>query len=252
MRWIQRGLTIGTAVVGGVTALALGARELRIAQLRAANAIRDPDGLEWSGFIDVGGTRQWLLIRGQHRSSEIVLFLHGGPGFPITDLAGSRYQGALEERFLVVHWEQRGAGKSYRAGLAEPLGLETYLADALAVTDHLRATFGREKIFLVGHSHGAFLGAHLAARAPERYHAFVGVGQLVETIRQEQRFSLRRNRAPTRIAPVLSLGPRLPRPVRHVVRDPLPRRLHQHVEHRDEQEVEHGGEEHPAEHRRPE
>ncbi|HVP61600.1 MAG TPA: alpha/beta hydrolase [Myxococcaceae bacterium] len=173
-------------MAGGAAVLALAARQARIARERAIDAIRDPEGIEWSGFIDVRGTRQWLLIRGRRRSNELVLFLHGGPGSPVTGLAGTRYQGALEERFVVVHWEQRGAGKSYRAGLSEPLTLETYVADALAVTDQLRNAFGKEKIFLVGHSHGGLLGAHLVARFPERYHAFLAVGPLVDATRQEQ------------------------------------------------------------------
>ena len=138
------------------------------------------------GFIDVRGTRQWLLIRGRDRSNEVVLFLHGGPGSPVTGLAGTWYQGALEDWYVVVHWEQRGAGKSYHAGRSGPLDLETYVADALEVTDWLRSTFGKEKIYLVGHSYGGLLGAHLAARYPDRYHALLAVAPLVDATRQEQ------------------------------------------------------------------
>ena len=186
MSRFRRALAIGAGLTAGAVALAAVARQLRIARERIIDAIRDPEGIEWSGFIEVRGTRQWLLIRGNRCSNELVLFLHGGPGSPITRLAGTRYQGALEERFVVVHWEQRGAGKSYRAGLSGPLALETYIADALAVTDQLRSAFGKEKIFLVGHSHGGLLGVHLVARAPERYHALLAVAPLVDAIRQEQ------------------------------------------------------------------
>ncbi len=182
----RKTLAVGAAVATGAVALALAARSLGKARQRAVDAIHDPDGIEWNGYVDVRGTRQWLLVRGNHRSSEVVLFLHGGPGVPCTELAGTRYQGALEERFVVVHWEQRGAGKSFRAGLAEPLTLETYVADALAVTDQLRDAFGKEKIFIVGHSHGGLIGAHLAARYPDRYHAFLAVAPVVSTLRQEQ------------------------------------------------------------------
>ena len=183
---LRKALAVGAAVTGGTVVLALGLRELRRTRLRYADAILDPEGIEWSGFVDVRGTRQWLLVRGRRRTNEVVLFLHGGPGSPLTSLAGTQYQGALEERFVVVHWEQRGAGKSFRAGLSGPLTLESYVEDAVAVTDQLRDAFGKEKIFLVGHSHGGLLGAHLAARAPERYHALLAVAPLVDASRQEQ------------------------------------------------------------------
>jgi len=186
MSRFRRGLVIGAGLTAGVVALGAVARQLRIARERVIDAIRDPQGIEWSGFLDVRGTRQWVLIRGNRRGNEVVLFLHGGPGMPITSLAGTRYQGALEDRYVVVHWEQRGAGKSYPAGRSGPLTLETYVEDALAVTDQLRSAFGKEKIFLVGHSHGALLGVHLVARAPERYHALLAVAPLVDATRQEQ------------------------------------------------------------------
>src|SRR5262249_48027477 len=182
----RKWLELGAGLAGGAIGLAGTLRALKQAQLRYADAILDPEGIEWSGFVDVRGTRQWLLVRGRRRSNEVVLFLHGGPGSPLTGLAGPRYQGALEERFVVVHWDQRGAGKSYRAGRFGPLTLESYVEDALAVTDELRNAFGKEKIFLVGHSHGGLLGAHLAARAPERYHALLAVAPLVDASRQEE------------------------------------------------------------------
>jgi len=186
MSRFRKALTIAAGVTGGVVGLAAVSRLAHIARERAIDAIRDPEGIEWKGFIDVRGTRQWLLIRGRDRSNEVVLFLHGGPGSPVTGLAGTWYQGALEERYVVVHWEQRGAGKSYHAGRSGPLDLETYVADALEVTDQLRAAFGKEKIYLVGHSHGGLLGAHLAARYPDRYHALLAVAPLVDATRQEQ------------------------------------------------------------------
>ena len=183
---LRKALTLGAAAIGGSAVLALGARALGIARTRAIDAIRDAGGIEWSGFIDVRGTQQWLLIRGRDHRNPVLLFLHGGPGMPVTSLAGTWYQGALEERFIVVHWEQRGAGKSFRAGRDGPLTLETYVADALAVTDQLRNAFGKERIFLVGHSHGGLLGAHLVSRYPDRYHALLAVAPLVDATRQEQ------------------------------------------------------------------
>lgn len=41
------------------------------------------------------------------------------------------------------------------------------------MTNHLRHRFGREKIYLMAHSWGTFLGIHVAQRAPDLYHAYI-------------------------------------------------------------------------------
>jgi len=55
--------------------------------------------------------------------------------------------------------------------------LEQFIADTLSVTDYLRNCFGKEKIYLMAHSGGSFIGLQAVARAPEPYRAYVGVAQ---------------------------------------------------------------------------
>ncbi len=86
---------------------------------------------------------------------------------------------ALEQVFTVCWWEQRGAGLSYRAARAStPITVDQIVDDTLAVTDYLQRRFEVPKIYLMGHSWGSFIGIQAAARAPQRYHAYIGVGQL--------------------------------------------------------------------------
>lgn len=63
--------------------------------------------------------------------------------------------------------------------------MERLIADTVEVADYLRARFGQEKILLVGHSWGSFLGIQVAARASERFHAYVGMAQVVHQLRSE-------------------------------------------------------------------
>ena len=84
----------------------------------------------------------------------MLLFLHGGPGMPAMYTAHA-FQRPLERDFVVVHWDQRGAGKSYRSELAlSTMTMTQMLADAETVIGRLRREFGIERVILVGHSHG--------------------------------------------------------------------------------------------------
>lgn len=151
------------------------AREL----LRAETAITTPNGIETLEAIELGGAEQWILIRGEDRTKPVLLWLHGGPGQPTMMLA-HRHDRELVKQFVVVHWDQRGAGKSYSAALRpEELTPEQLIADTHALTLQLRERFGTAKIYLIGHSWGSALGALTAARHPELFHAYIGVGQAV-------------------------------------------------------------------------
>jgi pimeloyl-ACP methyl ester carboxylesterase len=91
------------------------------------------------------------------------------------------FQRPLEKHFTVVHWDRRGAGKSFRRSLpAEALKVSALLADAEKLILRLRERFGQDKIYLVGHSWGSYLGTLLVLNRPELFCAYVGVGQVVD------------------------------------------------------------------------
>ncbi|HLU52827.1 MAG TPA: alpha/beta hydrolase [Acidimicrobiia bacterium] len=128
--------------------------------------------------VPIGGHDQVLMIRGQDVGSPVLLYLAGGPGG--TDLGAMRREVGLEQDFVVVAWEQRGAGKSYPAlDPTSTLTVDQLVADTIEITEYLRARFHKDKIFLVGQSWGSTLGVLAAQTRPDLYHAFVGVGQMV-------------------------------------------------------------------------
>ncbi len=131
--------------------------------------------------VQIGGVSQHLLIRGDSLSNPVLLFLHGGPGMPSMYLAHS-FQGALEKDFVVVQWDQRGAGKSYDPPHTpvSSMNVNQFIADAHELTLYLESRFHQPKIFLVGHSWGSYLGVLTVARYPQLYRAYVGVGQIAD------------------------------------------------------------------------
>lgn len=146
-------------------------------------AISGPDPIAVLEPVQIGGITQWLLIRGQDRTAPVLLWLHGGPGAAQMPLAHATTR-SLEADFVVVHWDQRGAGKSNPRDFdPATMTLEQFLQDAHAVTRHLQVMLGAETIIVLGHSWGTMLGARLVARWPEDYTAYIGVGQQVSTAR---------------------------------------------------------------------
>ena len=144
-----------------------------------------PESIAEMRSVEINGTKNWLIIRGVDQSKPLLLFVHGGPGSPVTPLF--RLQNSeLEKHFVVVLWEQRGAGKSYRPGMdLDDFTTARFVADTLAVTEYLRERFAGRAIFLVGHSWGSSLGLLAAAQKPGYFAAYIGVGQFIHSARQE-------------------------------------------------------------------
>jgi len=127
--------------------------------------------------VNIGGIDQYLIIRGADTSKPVMLFVHGGPGSPETPIMKS-LNPTIENDFVMVYWEQRGSGKSYSNTIPpETMNLDQFISDTKEVSDYLIERFDKEKIFIMGHSWGAFLGILTAYQHPELYHAYFGVGQ---------------------------------------------------------------------------
>lgn len=145
-----------------------------------------PDSLAEKIWVPINGVDQGMFILSKNVNNPVLLFVHGGPGMPEYWLS-QRYPTGLEELFTVVWWEQRGAGLSYSPDMPpESMTVEQLIADTLTVSRYLRERFGQEKIYLMGHSWGSFLAIQAAARAPEQYHAYIGMGQVSYQLQSEQ------------------------------------------------------------------
>lgn len=163
--------------IGGIAGVLLGAGLFLWFTPGRTPAIAGSNSIASLERVRIGNVEQSVLIRGQDRSRPVLLFLHGGPAMPAMYLAHS-FQAELEKSFVVVQWDRRGAGKSYREDIDSTLTTEQLIADTVELTNNLRARFHQEKIYLVGHSWGTYLGMMVVARHPELYWAYVGIGQL--------------------------------------------------------------------------
>jgi pimeloyl-ACP methyl ester carboxylesterase len=178
-RWPGRILlTLGTVAV-----LALLAGLLRPA---ATEQIATDGSVAELVDVRIGGHDQSILIRGASAELPVLLYLEGGPGG--TGIGRMRNAGeALEQEFVVAVWDQRGTGKSYdELDPTSSLTVEQMVDDTLEVTDYLRERFDQSKIYVVGSSWGTTLGVLAVQREPEKFHAYVGTGQMVDQFDTDQ------------------------------------------------------------------
>src|SRR5690349_1682359 len=90
-----------------------------------------------------------------------------------------KYPTGLEDYFTVVWWEQRGSGMSYGANIPpESLTLNQMISDTLEVTHYLRQRCHKEKIYMMAHYGGSFIGIQAAEKYPVLYYAYIEVAQI--------------------------------------------------------------------------
>lgn len=145
--------------------------------------------LQEQAYVPLNGSPQWVTIDTEDCRRPVLLFIHGGPGNPLTPFAAALY-GSWASHFTLVQWDQRGAGRSYGRNLpvrelapdefaAAPLTLDLMASDGIALAEHLRERLGQRKLVLTGSSWGSALAVEMVARRPDLFHAYVGVSQLV-------------------------------------------------------------------------
>jgi len=134
--------------------------------------------------IPLGGVKQKIHIVGGDDRNPILLSLHGGPGVPNRANVVARKD--LQADFTLVAWDQRGTGGSYRGVKKSTLTVDRLVEDARELCEYLCATLGQEKLFLLCASWGTQLGTILAHRYPQRIAGYVGSGQTVNGILNEQ------------------------------------------------------------------
>jgi len=140
-------------------------------------------------YVTIGGIDQWVTIDGEDCRNPVVLFVHGGPGNPLSPFMDQLY-GTWARSFTLVTWDQRYSGRTYARNepvvelteerlAATTLTIELLVADGIEVSEFVRHRLGKRRLTLTGSSWGSVLGVHMAHSRPDLYGAYVGVSQLV-------------------------------------------------------------------------
>jgi pimeloyl-ACP methyl ester carboxylesterase len=104
-------------------------------------APRSIDRLE---SIRLGGTKQWIRIRGKDATSPVLLLIQLGPGLPMLNEAADDKLWQLENDFVVVYWDRRACGKSFRTTIPpQSMSVEQLIADTSELIQALTQRFQR-------------------------------------------------------------------------------------------------------------
>lgn len=135
--------------------------------------------------VEINDTPLEIMIRGNDRHNPVVLFVHGGPCCSEIPYV-KKYQDLLEESFTIVHYDQRGSGKSYQFGTDySDVTASTHVDDLTALTKYIEDYLHQEQVILIGHSYGTYIATMAVAKESNLYSAYVGIGQMSNTINSE-------------------------------------------------------------------
>ncbi|MCR1838918.1 alpha/beta fold hydrolase [Murimonas intestini] len=146
------------------------------------------DSISEKVWIEVNGIKQGMFIRGENIQNPIILYLHGGPGTPMLQfITYLEKEERLEKYFTVCYWDQRGSGMTYNKSTdPSTMTVSQMVEDTRAVTEYVKSRFGQNKIYLIGHSWGSYLGVKTIEKYPENYLAYIGIGQVTNQVESER------------------------------------------------------------------
>jgi proline iminopeptidase len=146
-----------------------------------------PDSVATMERMTLGGIEQSVTIRGRNIKAPILILLNGGPGMDAIGM-WRNHNAALEDHFVVVHWTQRGSGRSYSSDIPiKSMTISQFVADLEQLIGVLKRRFRQEKVVLAGHSWGTSIGVAYAQAHPEDLSAYVGIGQIANGAEGERR-----------------------------------------------------------------
>ncbi|HBE76246.1 MAG TPA: alpha/beta hydrolase [Firmicutes bacterium] len=136
-------------------------------------------------YVPINGINQYLLHSTTNDHNPVLLFLHGGPG-NAESLFAHVFQEKWQDILTVVHWDQRGAGKTLSKNPDAYPTMDLMLKDLLEIIQYLKEKYHQQKIILLGHSWGSVLGSIFIKKYPEEVAYYIGVGQVICMLENER------------------------------------------------------------------
>lgn len=160
-------------------------------------AIAQAQAIDEADFVQIGGIRQWVTIRGSDRANPVLLIVGGtqvdGPGAVLSPYV--RTFQSWEKDFTIVQWDPRGAGKTFVANgrtIGPDLTIDRLVRDGLELADYLRGHLGKTRIVLLGVNFGSTLSVKMIQARPELFSAYVAAGQITRPRVEREQYGYER------------------------------------------------------------
>ena len=165
-------------LVFGAISVVIGVRDFRY--LKHYKYMRK--GIDEGKYIEIGGQKQYILMRGENKSNPVIIYLHGGPSSPDTYVT-YMFSDELTDDYTFIAWDQRGCGRTYFNNYKEDKNNNTATfkqaeKDLDELVDYACKKFNKDKIIIMGHSYGTILGSEYAKNHPDKVEAYIGVAQV--------------------------------------------------------------------------
>lgn len=141
--------------------------------------------IELEEYVPINGIRQYLFHSGTSFENPVMVFLHGGPGSAASIFAHA-FQDRWEDLFTVIHWDQRGTGKTLTKNPDKYPTIDLLLQDLYEVIHYLKQKYHTNKIVILGHSWGSILGSLFIKQYPEEVDYYIGAGQVINKRESER------------------------------------------------------------------
>lgn len=155
---------------------------LTVVAARLINSVNDKidseNGIQESEYIDIGGMKQYIQIRGENTDNPVMIFIHGGPAGPM-GYVSAYYQKNLESELTIINYDQRGCGRTYYANEPEAkVNIDMLVDDLNVIVEYAKERFGKENVIIAGHSWGTVIGSIYVQKYPENVSCYIGISQI--------------------------------------------------------------------------
>ncbi len=120
-------------------------------------------------FVRTKGNDMPLYLRGNFESGTCILLVHGGPGGSGLEYRSGKFIEAIEKKYGLAYWDQRGQGMSHGTFSSEEVTIENMVVDMKAVINALKDRFEKIQVVALGHSWGGTLTAKFMITNDNQY-----------------------------------------------------------------------------------
>jgi len=134
------------------------------------------DNLDETLYVRHKNADMPAYIRGNSSEKVFLITLHGGPGGTGLGFTGKAFD-AIENRYGVVYFDQRGSGNSQGHYSEDDISVDLMAEDVLALVKVMQRKFGSDsRFFLLGASWGGALGTATLLKDQSVFSGWIGEG----------------------------------------------------------------------------